>query len=1120
MQVHAADNRRESFPEDRGHMNRNVFRLMSALVASAVLPIAAIAQQATITGSVRNELGEPLRYATVAVERMNAGAQTNDQGIYTIVVPGARAEGQSVTLTARLVGYKPQSTTFVLASGTTTKDFRLEKNPLLLGEVVVTGSGTTSVREKLASDISSVKAEDIKKSNEVNIVNSLAAKAPGVEVTSQAGDPGAGALIVIRGVKTLQGSAQPLFIVDGVPIDNSSTFTSQSGDIGTVTTNRASDINPNDVESIEVLKGAAASMLYGQRASAGVVLITTKAGRAGETRYTLSSNTSFDEVNRAIPLQTNYCRGNKGANAAPECGGPAYGLNARPQSRSWGTQIPAGVQTYDHFGELFRTGSTYDNSLSISGGDARRTFFLSAGSTNQKGIIIGPNNEYNRYTVRLKATQQITDELRIGGNIAYSDIRARYTQRGNNLNSLLLGASRTPAEYNSAKYVDPVTGAQIGFRRPLPLDITQDPVYDNPYWVVNKHTNTSNVGRTVGNLLADYQPLNWLKVNYTLGADYYADDRTSALPPGSAGDGLPGQIYQGNYSNLIIDHNLLVTAQRDLGSNIQLRASLGQNLNLRRFKILQVVGSGFTDPTLLTLNNTIPSNLQPQNFESTINISGYFGQLEADLWNQVFLSAAVRADQASTYQPDKRTNYFPKISGVWNVSNTLGNTNQRGLLSFLKLRVAYGQVGREPGAYQTLTTFGNGSGFFAYGGGPTTATQAGQNGLYSSGTLGFAGLGPEITSETEFGADFGLFNQRIDGSITYYDAQTRDVILSVPLPSSTGFYSINKNGAKIENKGVEISLNGRVMERTNFRWEAGVNFTRNRNLVKDVLGAEFVGIAGGFGASSAVANQPLGVFYQTDFVRCLYNVADATNIQNTSLGASTDVNAYCRTKNAPNGALFIDANGFPIADPQNRVTGDPNANYLLGVRNNITLYKKLNLSMLVDIRNGAQNWNGTRGALQSFGKSLSTSKDGRAVYNAGTGLYTGGLRTFGTNIFAGSTTGPGAGTAVSVGQNWWRDGIGGGVFAGPGGQLVDNGAFTRIREISAAYTFDQSWVKKSLGLSSIDVRVSGRNLKVWTDYDGVDPETNLFGGTGIGRGIDYFNNPQARSWAINFTFNR
>ena len=1118
LKEQAADSRRDTLSEERGHMNRNVFRLMSALALAAVLPVAAIAQQATITGTVRNELGEPLRYATVSVERLNAGAQTNEGGVYTIVVPGARAEGQSVTLTAKLVGYKPLSQTFVLASGSISKDFKLEKNPLLLGEVVVTGSGTTSVREKLASDISSVKSEDIKKSNEVNIVNSLAAKAPGVEVTSQAGDPGAGSLIIIRGVKTIQGSAQPLFIVDGVPIDNSSTFTSQSGDIGTVTTNRAADINPNDVESVEVLKGAAASMLYGQRASAGVILITTKTGRAGETRYTLSSNTTFDEVNRPIPLQRAFCRGNKGVNAGPECGGPAYGLNAAPQSRSWGTPIPAGTVTYDHFGELFRTGSTYDNTLSISGGDARRTFFLSAGSTNQTGIITGPNSEYNRYTVRLKATQQLTDELRVGGNISYADVRSRYVQRGNNLNSLLLGASRTPAEYNNQNYQD-ARGVQLSFRRPRPRDINSDPVYDNPFWVLNKHTNTSNVGRTVGNLLVDYQPLNWLKINYTLGSDYYADDRVSSLPPGSAGDGLPGQVYNGNYSNLIIDHNLLVTAQRDLGQNVQLRASLGQNLNLRKFKILQVVGSGFSDPTLLTVNNTIPSNLQPQNYEAKINISGYFGQVEADLWNQVFITAAVRADQASTYAPSKRTNYFPKVSGVWNVSNTLGNTSQRGTLSFLKLRAAYGEVGREPNAYQTLTTFGNTSGFFAYGGGPTTPTQGGQNGLYASSVLGDTNLGPEITKELEFGADFGLFNQRVDGSITYYDAQTTNVILSVPLPPSTGYAAINKNGAKIENKGFEIVLNGRVMERTNFRWEAGVNFTRNRNLVKDVLGAEFVGIGGGFGASLAVANNPLGVYYQTDFVRCLYNVADSDNIQAGSGVPGDDINAYCRAQGAKQGALFVGPGGLPLYDPKNRVTGDPNANYLLGLRNNITLYKKLTISALVDIRNGAQNWNGTRGALQSFGKSLSTTP--RATNSpAGTGTYTGNLRKFGVDIFPGAYTGPGANQAVSIGQNWWRDGIGGGVFAGPGGQLVDDGAFTRLREISVAYSFDQPWVKKSLGLSSIDMRLSGRNLKVWTDYDGVDPETNLYGATGIGRGIDYFNNPQARSWAINFTLNR
>ena len=1099
-------------------MNRKLLRLMSVVAGLAMLPMAAYAQQATITGTVKSEGGDPLAYATVVVERLNAGAQSNNAGVYTIVVPGARAEGQTVTLTAKLVGYKPQSMTFVLTPGTVTKDFRMEKNPLLLGEVVVTGSGTTNVREKLATSISSVKSEDIKKSSETNIVNSLAAKAPGVEVTSQAGDPGAGSLIVIRGFKTLQGNGQPLFIVDGTPIDNSSTFTSTTGDIGTVTSNRASDINPNDVESVEVLKGAAATMLYGQRASAGVILITTKAGRAGETRYTLTSNMAFDEVNREIPLQRQYDRGTNGVTVGNDCAG---GFGCYPQSRSWGALIPAGTPTYDHWGELFRTGSTFDNQLSISGGDARRTFFLSAGATNQSGVIIGPNNEYNRYTVRLKATQQLTDQLKIGGNVSYADVRGKYVQRGNNLNSLLLGGARTNATFNSAAKWKTVDGCQVSYRYPKPVlgDPCADPVYDNPFWVVNEPRNTSNVGRIVGNVLLDYQPMNWLKVNYTLGTDYYSDERVSSLPPGSAGDGLPGQLYQGNYTGLQIDHNLLATGQFEVNPNVNLRVSLGQNLNLRKFKILQVQGTGYTDPTLLTLNNTIPSNMQPQNFESKTNIAAFFGQVEADLWNQVFLSGAVRMDQASSYAPDRRTNYFPKASVVWNVTNTLGNTSQKGMLSFLKARVAYGQVGREPYAYQTLTTYSNANGAYAYGGGATTPTQAGNNGIAASGTLGNVKIGPEITTETEFGADFGLWNQRIDGGITYYNAQTTDVILGVPLPPSTGFFSVNKNGAKIENTGVELTLNGRVIDRSDLRWEMGINFTANRNKVKDILGAEYVGLAGGFGASLAVKDAPLGVFYQTDFVRCLYNVPDADNIQAGSGVPGDDINAYCRSKNAPNGALFLPANGYPLYDPKNRITGNPNPNYLLGFRNNLTLMKKLSVSMLIDIRNGAANWNGTRGALESFGRAISTTP--RAMRSpAGTGAYTGGLRTFGKDIQPGPTTGPGAGKAVQVGENWFRTGIGGGVFAGPGGQLVDDGAYTKLREISVAYTFDDNFVRKNLSLSSIDVRLSGRNLMVWTDYQGVDPETNLYGATGIGRGIDYFNNPQTRSWVINITLNR
>jgi TonB-dependent SusC/RagA subfamily outer membrane receptor len=258
--------------------------------------------------------------ACVGLHR-NAGprAQTAADGRYQLTVPAARVTGQQVSLGVRAIGFRNTSTLITLTGGSLTQDFTLAANPLRLGEVVVTGSGTSTTVEKLGNTINSVKSEDVRKSNEANIVNALAAKAPGVEVTSQSGDPGAGSSIIIRGLKTIQGDGQPLFVIDGQPIDNSTLKTGDFADAGTAYSNRAADINPNDIESIEILKGAAASAIYGARAAQGVVLITTKSGRAGQTRYNFRSSFGFDDVNKSIPLQRSYGRGQEGSAALAAC---------------------------------------------------------------------------------------------------------------------------------------------------------------------------------------------------------------------------------------------------------------------------------------------------------------------------------------------------------------------------------------------------------------------------------------------------------------------------------------------------------------------------------------------------------------------------------------------------------------------------------------------------------------------------------------------------------------------------------------------------------------------------------------------------------------------------------
>ena len=462
-------------------------------------------------------------------------------------------------------------------------------------------------------------------------------------------------------------------------------------------------------------------------------------------------------------------------------------------------------------------------------------------------------------------------------------------------------------------------GCIAQYRYPNPANSTDDRIYDNPFWVINEDRNTSTVGRAIGNFNIDWDALSWLNVKYTLGADHASDERIEGLPPQSAGyDG--GTIWQGTYNALQLDHNLVGTAQHKWSNAFATTFTLGQNLNSRNQRIVQANGTTFIDPELFTLNNTVSTNLQPQNYASTVRIAGYFAQLGVDAWDRLYLTAAVRADQSSTFPKEDRTNYYPKASLAWNAIG--GSRPPMGPVSYLKLRTAYGAVGREPNAYQILDTFLGGAIPIDYGTGSTSPTQGGNGGLYSSSVKGAPRLKPERTAEAEVGIDFGLFNQKVDGSVTYYDANTSDVIFSLPVPVSTGYQNVTSNGSKVINKGIEVVLNWRALDIQNLQWEIGGNWAQNRNRLVELQGADYVGITGGFGVSTAVKGEPLGTFYGTDWIRCRYDVADADNHTTNAAGADVDVNALCRSTNAADHSLYVDADGFPLIDNANRVIGN------------------------------------------------------------------------------------------------------------------------------------------------------------------------------------------------------
>lgn len=1098
--------------------------LLSVIGACALTASTAFAQSGTtVTGRVTSDAGVPLGGVSVFLPGMNIGTQTNDDGSYTFVVPASRATGATVALTARVIGYTARSATITLTPGATvTQSFSLTVNPFHLGEVVVTGAGMSTTREKLGVTINSVDSSVLRRASEPqNLITALAGKAPNIVVRTQSGEPGASASIIIRGAASLTGTNQPLFVVDGQPIDNQTNSTSTlavtGGDVqgGTATTNRAADINPADIESIDILKGSAASAVYGARAANGVVLITTKRGRSGPTRVTVSSSENFDKAVTHDFLQHDYSQGSV-LNGVPfsVCNGPDC-VPTRGRT-TWGAKLPAGTPTFDHMNELFETGITADNNIQISGGNDRTTFYASGGLTNQDGVVKGPNNKYNRASFRLKGTQEVGSKVTLSGNFNYIDARGNYVQHGNDVSGLLLGALRTPPAYNNENYLT-AGGLQRPYRFPNPTSIESFfccAYYDNPFFVLNSPGNRSELGRVISNFNMEWRPLTWLNVKETLGGDYYNDGRLQALPVTSASDPV-GQVVRADQNNLVIDHNLIASATGSRGENLNATLTVGQNLNSRRYRQLTSQGEGLIAPAPLAIENTVSQT--GKEFKSLRHVEGYFAQGELNLYNQLYLTAGIRNDGFSTFGASQRRHSFPKASLAWTFSNLLNGGEQKGWLSFGKLRAAYGETGKEPDVYAALnalsTTVLFGSG---YGDALKTSIN-GVPGITSSTQLGNSSLKPERNRETEFGADLGFLDQKIDLSITGYNKKSTDVILPITVNAgSTGFLRAFGNPGALTNKGIELSLNARPFTSQNLAWEVGVMYGRNKGNVTNLGGADIFDLLEGFGSNEAEGADVLGyapgVIIGTRFVHC----GNGTQIDVPGMTGTQNIDALCAA--TPGGfkknALFLGPDGLPVADPSVGVIGDPHPRYTMSYSTSLKLMNRLTLSGLLDVRKGGDAYDGTRGALYVFGTHKDTDQ------RSGTGQY--GVN-WDTKRYP-DVAGPGKGVVALTTPTQWQDwlsvtGTGGG-FAGPGEQFMEDAGFVKLRELSLTFSLDQPFIRNFTGFGSADIRIAGRNLKTWTNYRGLDPEVNNAGAEYFTQGIDWFANPHTRSFVLSFSLNR
>lgn len=1096
-----------------------------------------MAQNRMVTGIVTSdEDRSPLPGVTITVNGSSAGTTTSAEGRYQISVPA------NATLTFSAIGFVTQA---ISLANRSVVDVRLVADVRVLGEVVVNALGFEQDNDKVGSAVSTVKGGALVRSGESSVINGIAAKTPGVLIQRSSGDPGASANIQIRGQSTITGNLQPLIIIDGIPVSNASIgdagVVAGTGDIsnqtdGVVQQSRLSDINPNDIASMDVLKGASAAALWGTRAANGVIVITTKKGRRGDKpTISLRSAYGIDQVNKVPPLQTAYGQGLNGRwsvnprswgdKIADRTGGPdAYLTDPTAPGYNGYVTLPDGSKRYaiapgtatnphggkqsrevfDHGREVFSNGFTRDNSLTISGGDEQSNYFVSMGNTFTKGIAVA-GSDYDRTTARINADRQLARNFRSAATFSYARTRSNRVQQGSNPSGIFLGGLRSAPDFDNRFDVGDYTGPdgivspgqQVAYRNPLGDPKLGGPGFDNPFWTIHNVKNNSTVNRFIASLEFTYQPTPWLSLINRSGLDTYTDRRRAYFPIG-AGAAPSGSLTEEAIAETQVNNDFIAQATKPVTDQFGGTLLVGFNLNERRADQVGASVTGILNPfSPYQLPNSPSTARSPFNVGSVIRTGAVYAQADLAAMDMFFLTLTGRAETASTFGSAQNTFFYPSTALAWQFTK-LARFRDNNRLNFGKLRVAYGTVGVQPAPYQTRTYLvpaGTGALVDTWG---TTLDAANYGGGYFRSTIrGNPALRPERKTELEAGIDLRLLDERLRFSGTYYANQTDDVILQVPIAATTGFLSQNANAAKLRNRGVELQLDAAIIRTASFTWILSPNWSRNVNKVLSLQGATNVflnGFAGNSANASAVAGYPMGILF----------------------GGRTE----------------RDDAGKPVLDPAHPgfsqlataagVIGNPNPQWRGGLGSQFTVFRKLSLYVLVDHVHAFDIWNGTRGALYSYGTHADVGREtvvpadqattiknwnGQSVAQFGT------KQADGSYAFRGSLGDFGGGT-VALDESWYRN-VGGG-FTGPLDQFVEHVSYTRIREATLTYNLNSPGFRRATGLQSVQVSLTGRNLFLFTKYTGVDPETNLTG-VSNGRGIDYFNNPGTQSLIATLT---
>ncbi|MGM9510303.1 SusC/RagA family TonB-linked outer membrane protein [Larkinella sp. GY13] len=1059
------------------------------------------AQTRIIKGIVTSgEDSSPLPGVNVVLKGTTTGVSTNPEGAYSFAIPTNL--DKDAALVFSFIGMVTQE---VPIGNQSLISVALKHEALSLSEVVVSALGFKENADKLGATAAKIDAKDIVRSGETGVINSMAGKAAGVQVTRSAGDPGAGSYIQIRGQNTITGSTQPLVIVDGIPVSNS---TLGDGVAGVSQQSRLNDINPDDIASMQVLKGASAAALWGSRAANGVIVITTKKGaNSDKVNVSLSSTVSFDEPNRLHPMQSTYGQGAGGVysptgsftwgDRIADRSGTADELNMtgqRFEAENGVTYYPIlkknSKETFNDIrrDQVFRTGTYLDNNVNISGGNDKGNFYLSIGDLRQKGILNG-QSDYKRTSVRFNTERRFNDVIKATTNATYARTTSNRVQRSNSVAGLYIGMLRTPPDYDNRGYkgnyyasptASPIPNRQRSFRNYL--GASANPVYNDPLWAINEMTNITEVDRFILSSELLITPAKWFDITARGGLDSYTDLRITNSPVSSAVNSGLGSFEEQMLKETEMNLDVIGRVFKDFGKDITSTLIVGFNINDRKYLSLGGTLNTFIIPDAPpNFSNALATNRVPYNTSTHRRTARLYSSLNLGFYDQVFLNMSLAGEAGSTFGSESQsTFYYPSADIAWQFTKLplLAGNN---VLSFGKLRASYGTVGVQPDAYRNTTTFVNAS--FGSWGGPVSGTGYGNGAFVRSNRQGDPNLRPERKTEWELGTDLRFLNDKLSVGFTYYQNKIVDLLLDVAAAGSTGFTQKYTNAGSMQNKGLELELNYNILNRNAFSWNIFANWSRNINEVIDLAGTDNITLGGFSSTSSTVAK----VGYA---MSSLYG------------------GVYQRTEN---GSLALNANGFPQIAPSFGVLGNPNPDWRGGFGTNLA-YKGVSLNVLFETSQGGDFYNGTRGVMYHFGTHADVGTDVTLTQDLKN--YSGKVVAAGTTV-RGKIQDFGAGP-VLLDEAYYTS-IGGG-FSTLVEQFISDGSWTRLREVSLGYSLHSAKFRQKTRLQSIDFTVTGRNPVLWTKVVGIDPETGL-NGTGNSRGQDYFNSPNTRSLLFSVKIN-